>query len=163
VQHSKTLIGAILTLAMFGAGGAIAQSQPTGAGPLARSTFIATMDAEYRKLDTNNDKIVTKAEIEVSQRRIAADAAAQRARAIFQKIDADRNGALSLDEFIRANAAPAPSGEGAAIMKRLDTDRDQKVTLVEYRVLTLKGFDSLDADKDGILTVAEQRASGLAR
>lgn len=163
VQHSKTLIGAGLTLATFGAGGAIAQSQAPGAEPLARSTFIATMDAEYRKLDTNNDKIVTKAEIEANQRRIAADAAAQRARAMFQKIDADGNGALSVDEFIRANAPPAASGEGAAIMNRLDTDRDQKVSLVEYRVLTLKGFDSLDADKDGILTVAEQRASGLAK
>jgi Ca2+-binding EF-hand superfamily protein len=163
VQQSKILTGVTLTLAIFGAGGAIAQSQPPAAAPLARSTFIATMDSEYRKLDTNNDNIVTRAEIDANQRRIAANAAAQRARAIFQKIDTDRNGALSLDEFIRANAAPAPSGEGAAIMKRLDTDRDQKVTLVEYRVLTLKGFDSLDADKDGILTVAEQRAGGLAR
>ncbi len=37
------------------------------------------------------------------------------------------------------------------------------MTPVEHRVLTLSGYDRLDADRDGVLTAAEQRAAGLIK
>ncbi len=150
------------TLAMPGA--LIAQSAPPAAvPPLTRSSFIATMDAEYRKIDTNRDGVVAKNEVEANQQRIVADAAAQRARSLFGQIDSDRNGQLSLAEFTKANAVQPPKADGSGIMARLDTNRDQQVTLVEYRILTLAGFDRLDLDRDGVLTAAEQRASGIMK
>ncbi|MDQ3139779.1 MAG: hypothetical protein M3Q15_03550, partial [Pseudomonadota bacterium] len=80
----------------------------------------------------------------------------------FAQIDGDRNGQLSIDEFIRANAPTGPV-DGSAIMSRLDANRDQKVTLVEYRILTLANFDRIDTDRDGVITPAEQRATATAR
>lgn len=130
--------------------------------PLARSTFIATMDAEYRKLDSNKDGFVTLAELQTQQRALAAASAAQSARQAFAKIDQDRNGQLSEDEFVRASVGQAKV-DVAPMMARLDANRDQRVTLVEYRTLTLANFDRLDADKDGIISAAEQRGSGLAK
>ena len=48
-------------------------------------------------------------------------------------------------------------------MLRLDADRDGRVTLVEYRTLTLARFDQLDGDKDGRLSPAEQSAATAGR
>lgn len=154
-----------LVLASTAASAALAQnpSRPASVQPLTRTSFIATMDAEYQKLDTNRDGNVTKNEVEANQRRIAAEAAAQRARAVFSQIDTDRNGQLSVAEFIKANTDQLKKVDGAAVMGRLDGNRDQKVTLVEYRILTLAGFDRLDLDRDGILTATEQRAGGLVK
>ena len=144
---------------------AMAQRPTPGpaSAPLARATFIATMDAEYKKLDTNSDGMVTRQEIDAKQQRIAAAAVTQRARAIFSQLDTDRNGQVSAEEFIRANLAQIKKVDGTGVMNRLDANRDQKVSGVEYRILTLTNFDRLDADRDGILTVAEQRAGGLVK
>ena len=146
-----------LAIALTASAGAAQTAKPAAAQPLTRAVFIATMDAEYRKLDTNRDQIVTKAEIEANQRSLQAAEAARRARAVFSQVDTDRNGQLSIDEFIRANAT-AVKVDGNAIMGRLDANRDQKVTLVEYRILTLANFDRIDVDRDGVLTIIEQRA-----
>ncbi len=133
-----------------------------GPQPISRATFIATMDAEFRRLDANRDGNGTRAEVEANQRRIVALAASQRAAAAFARIDTDRNGQLSLAEFTRATATPVKADPGA-VMNRLDANRDAKVTIVEYRTLTLTNFDRLDTDKDGMLSLAEQRAGGYGR
>lgn len=130
--------------------------------PIPRATFIATMDADYARLDANRDGSATLAEVEANQRRIVAAAAAQRAAAAFARIDTDRNGQISLAEYSRANA-PTAKPDPAPVMRRLDANRDSKVSLVEYRTLTLTNFDRLDIDKDGVLSVAEQRAGGYGR
>lgn len=151
-----------LVIAFAASGGAAQKAAPRTSEPLTRAVFIATMDAEYRRIDGNRDQIVTKSEIEANQRARRVAAAAQRARAVFGQIDTDRNGQISVDEFVKANATPQTS-DGSAIMGRLDTNRDQKVTLVEYRILTLGNFDRIDTDRDGVLTAGEQRASAGLR
>ncbi len=133
------------------------------AQPLARASFIATMDAEFRKMDANRDGIASHAELEAHQHRHAVQAVEERARATFAGIDADRNGQISMSEFLRATARPPKKPNVAGVMTRLDSNRDQKVTVVEYRTLTLATFDGLDADKDGIVSAAEQRAGGLIK
>ncbi len=152
-----------LTLAVVAASLVAGAAPPPPAQPLTRAAFIATMDGQYRVIDGNKDGIVTPAEIDQHQQRLAIASATSRARASFARIDTDRNGQVSPDEFVRANLASLKKGDSAAVLTRLDTNRDKRVTLVEYRVLTLAGFDRLDADKDGVLTAAEQRASVLAR
>lgn len=139
---------------------AAAAPSSANAEPLSRTAFIATMDAEYRKLDGNKDGVVTRLEVEAQQQRLATATATQRARQAFARMDADRNGQLSADEFVRANVAQVKA-DATAVMNRLDANRDQKVTLVEYRTLTLSNFDRLDSDKDGVISSAERR--GAAR
>lgn len=129
---------------------------------LSRAQFIATMDAEYRKIDVNHNQIVTRSELEMHQREVLAAAAARRARATFATIDTDHDGKISVDEFTKAVARPG-AVDGNAIMGRLDANRDQKVSVVEYRILTLANFDRIDTDRDGTITAAEQAASGIAK
>jgi Ca2+-binding EF-hand superfamily protein len=144
---------------------ASSQRKPVTAGvaPLARSTFISTMDSEYRKLDINKDNSVSKAEVQTANQRMAQAAAAQRARAVFESFDADRNGQINVDEFVRAQVAAVKKEDFMAVANRLDANRDQKISIVEYRALTLASFDRHDADKDGVLSVSEQRAGGFIR
>lgn len=149
------------------AGAALAQTaKPAASGPspISRATYIATMDAEYKKLDTNNDGVVTRLELEASRQRADAASRAEQARTLFVKFDTDRNGQLSLNEFIYATSGgPQARADVSPIMARLDGNRDQKVTLVEYRTVTLTGFDRMDTDKDGVVSVAEMRAGGLVK
>ena len=148
-------------------GVALAQApQPaaSSAEPITRASFIATMDGEYKKLDANSDGIITKIELEASQQRTRTAALAQQARELFVKFDTDRNGQLSLAEFIYATSGgPQQRPDVTPMMTKLDANRDSKVTLVEYRTVTLTGFDKLDTDKDGVVSVAEQRAGGLIK
>ena len=121
------------------------------------------MDGEFRKLDANHDGVATRGEVDAQQQRLAAATITQRARSLFAQLDADHNGQISGEEFVRANLAQMKKVDGTAVMSRLDTNHDAKVSAVEYRILTLSGFDRLDLDRDGVLTVAEQRAGGLAK
>jgi len=133
------------------------------AQPLARATFLGSMDEEFRKSDANKDGAISRAELASYQQLAATAALEQRAREAFAAMDKDRNGQVSAGEFVRANVGPAKKIDVAPMMTRLDSNRDQKVSLVEYRSLTLANFDRLDADKDGFLSPAEQRASGLVK
>ena len=153
---------------MFAALGAALLAAPIAAQapavqPLGRAAFIASMDSEYRRLDANNDGSATRAEVEANQRRILADVATRNAQAQFARIDTDRNGQISSAEFLRAAAGSPQRVDVTRQMGRLDANRDGKVTIVEYRTLTVANFDRLDTDKDGILSAAEQRAGGYAR
>ena len=124
--------------------------------------FIETMDAEFNKMDANKDKLVTRAEIEQFQRAIAVVEAQARARALFTQLDTDRNGQLSMTEFSKTvGAAPAPNP--AAVLAPGDLNRDGQITLVEFRTSKLANFDRMDADKDGIVSVAEMKAAGLIK
>lgn len=154
--------GTVMLLGLVAAP-ALAQTAPA-APPLSRATFLATMDAEYRRIDTNNDGGATRAEVAANQQRIVAASAQARIAAAFASIDKDRNGQISPAEFTAANGGgKLPAVDPTGVMSRLDGNRDGKVTLVEYRTLTLANFDRLDTDKDGILSPAEQRAGGFAR
>lgn len=158
---------ALVVLMFFGAASHAQAQAPASAAarvsqPLNRTAFLATMDAEYRSIDANRDQALSQVELETHQRSVVAASAARRARAAFATIDTDRNGQVSVDEYIKSTARPA-AVDGRAIMARLDANRDQKVSVVEYRILTLANFDRIDADRDGNLTAAEQRASGIAK
>ncbi|MBA2771819.1 MAG: EF-hand domain-containing protein [Sphingomonas sp.] len=160
----------VLAIALGAAEPSLAQSRtsapassPAQAQPLGRATFIATMDEEFRKMDSNRDGLASRGELEAHQHSHAVRALEDRARATFAGIDADRNGQISMTEFLRATARPANRPDVTGTMARLDANRDQKVTLVEYRTLTLTTFDRLDADKDGVVSPAEQRSGGLIK
>jgi len=138
--------------------------EASNAEPISRTSFIATMDGEYKKLDANNDGVVTRVELEASQQRTRMAEQVRQARQLFVRFDADKNGQLSLNEFVFATSGgPQAKPNVTPMMTRLDTNRDQKVTLIEYRTMTLANFDRLDTDKDGVASLAEQRAGGIIK
>ena len=164
VQLSKSgLVLSAFFLLTASAASAQPRTMKASAQPLSRAAFITTMDSEFGKLDANRDGVATRAEVDAQQQRLAAATISQRARALFAQLDADHDGKVSAEEFVRANLAQMKKVNGTAVMNRLDTNHDAKVSAVEYRILTLVGFDRLDLDRDGVLTVAEQRAGGLVK
>lgn len=141
----------------------IAQPQPaptptqagtTSSGDVPRSTFIQSMDAEFRKRDLDGDGKITRAEVEQAERNEAIAKAQAQNRALFSSLDSDRNGLLSPGEFA-ALVRNIPTPDVSEKMRRFDSNRDQVISLVEYRGATLTNFDRLDADKDGIVTERE--------
>lgn len=134
------------------------QRPPVAAAPqvpdMPRAVFIAQMDAEHRKRDTDGDGKITRAELERWERgQLIAQAQAGN-RALFARLDADRNGVLTPGEFAALVQDPGNPDVGP-MMTRFDGNRDQVITMVEYRAATLANFDRLDTDKDGVLTGAE--------
>ena len=144
-------------LGAFAACPAVAQA----AAPIPRATFLTVMDGEFRKMDADKDGQVTKLEIEQFQRLQAVAQAQARNRALFTQLDADRNGQISPAEFAKVTAPEAINAQ--PVLAQYDSNRDGKVTQVEYRGVKLGRFDALDADKDGIASVPEQRAAGLIK
>lgn len=130
------------------------------AQPVPRTTFIQTMEAEFRAMDADRNNVLTKKEIEDFQRAASAQAIQQRKAAIFQTLDKDRNGSLSAGEFAALPVSLPPPNAGPALAQT-DGNRDGSVTLVEYRAGKLVNFDRMDTDKDGIVTPTEMKAAGL--
>lgn len=142
--------------------GAQQASSAPGAVAVPRTAFIQTMDGEFGKMDADKDKVLIRTEIEQFLRAVAVAEAGARARALFTRLDADKNGQLSLAEFGKMAVAPPPPS-ATPVLSQADLNRDGRVTLVEYRTAKLANFDRMDADKDGIVTVPEMKAAGLVK
>jgi Ca2+-binding EF-hand superfamily protein len=127
-----------------------------------RADFIKTMDLDFARMDANKDNIVTKAEIDQYQRASSLAEARAKVRALFAQLDTDKNGQLSEAEFEKMGVTTAPTN-AAPILVSNDLNRDGRITLVEFRTAKLANFDRMDADKDGIVSVAEMRAAGLIK
>jgi hypothetical protein len=130
--------------------------------PVARAQFLTVMDQEFRKIDADKDGKLVKAEVEAFQRAVAVAESAQRNRALFAQLDSDRNGQINQAEFVKLAVTP-PSPDAGPLLAQSDLNKDQHVTLVEYRTAKLANFDRMDADKDGVVSVAEMRAGGLVK
>lgn len=129
--------------------------------PLARATFAAQMDAQFRKIDSDGNGQLSVAEIEQFEKQKAVAEAQARNEALFDQLDVNNNGQLSATEF--AKLVREPAGIGAQpMLSREDGNRDSQVSLLEHRSATLANFDRLDTDKDGVVTAAEMKAGGVA-
>lgn len=155
MQHSMLVL--TVTATMWAGSAANAQ---VAAKPLARSQFIAEMDAEFRKTDADKNGQLTRTEIEQYQMLQAVAQAQARNSAAFAQLDSDKNGQLSKAEFAKIGT-PAPTANAQPMLGRMDGNRDSQVSLVEHRTATLANFDRLDVDKDGNVTPAEMRAGGV--
>ncbi len=140
---------------------AMAQQRGPAPVPVPRTDFIRTMDTEFGGMDADKNKIVTKAEIEQFQRAAGMVRARETARALFARLDADKNGQLNIAEFERI--AAAPRANAAPVLGQTDLNKDGQITIVEYRTAKVANFDRMDADKDGIVSVAEMKAAGLIK
>ena len=143
-------------------GMASAASAQDGAVPsVNRGDFVASMNAEFARLDANGDGRVTAAEVDASQRQAAQAEALRQNRMVFDRLDADGNGTLTPEEFGQlANPAAIPI-DATPMMTQLDLDGDGAITLVEHRTATQANFDRIDGDRDGVITPAEMRVAGI--
>jgi Ca2+-binding EF-hand superfamily protein len=130
--------------------------------PVPRHTYVATMDDEFRKIDADKNVKLTRREIEDHRRAVVVLETQQRNRSVFARLDRDRNGQLSLQEFA-AISAPPRTVNVAPILAEVDLNRDGSVTQVEYRAGKLVRFDRMDTDKDSVISVAELRAGGVIK
>ena len=156
----RRVVLGMIAVAIAGTATGQQKAELAGPKPIARAQFLASMDAEFRKMDADKNGQVAKSELEQFQLAQAIAAGEARNRAQFIQLDANKNGQLSPTEFAKL-VAPPPAANGQPMLARMDGNRDSQLSLVEYRVATLANFDRLDTDKDGVVTPAEMKAGGI--
>lgn len=139
----------------------LAQSAPAQK-PIARADFIKTIDTRFSAMDANHDGVVTKAELAAEQQRELQQTKArieQQLRLRFSQLDTNKDGHLSLQEFMAA-APPLHTAESPdQMLQRLDTNHDGKISADEFRAPELAKFSKIDANHDGVVTPAEMQAA----
>ena len=145
-----------------------ARSAADEAKPVSRTALSDELNSDYADLDTDKDGRVTGDEIKARLlRKAEADLAVLKSARdeAFAKLDTNSDGSISKAEF--EARAPLPAIKDAtemanANMGRFDADKDGAVTQEEFRAPTLANFDRLDKNKDGTLSLAEQKGSAPA-
>jgi len=141
------------------ASAAAAQTAPK---PIPRAQYLQTVDGHFSGADTNHDGLLTKAEVAAQQQRDLDKAKAglnQKFTVEFNRLDTNRDGKLSLQEFL-AGIPALKLGEGAdQMIARLDTNHDGKISAEEFRAPEMAKFNKVDANHDGIVTPQEQQAA----
>ena len=138
---------------------------PAGSPPktISRADFVKQAATEFEAIDVAHHGFVTKAEFaaaELKARQQAVEAARSRMEARFAELDTNKDGQLSLSEFmVAAPKLPATLPNGAALMAQFDKKHDGKVTLDEYRAPFLASFDKVDTNHDGVISEAELKAA----
>ena len=173
-----TMILAATALAFPAAAGA--QSQMRGPqGDVSLSQMQQRSAERFAALDANNDGRVTKAEME-AQREARRDAR-------FDRLDTNDDGAISKAEMDAAREQRAAKrtermanreGDAAKVrgkrgnrmgkgmrgggFDRLDANNDGSVTLAEFQAPQIERFQRADANGDGVLTQAERQSARQA-
>ena len=154
------------TAALGDAPQAGAPAQAKGPQPVSRVVYMSRVDKAFGAVDTNKDGYTDRAEIEAAEARVLANRKAQMLKqreAAFRQLDKDKSGSLSLQEFNSAVAAQSPKPDATPRLKQLDKNGDGKISMVESRAPAEAQFVRLDTNKDGILSVEEQRRRGAKK
>lgn len=115
-------------------------SDPSAAKPL----------TSFEGKDANGDGKITQAEY------------AKAAQAIFQMMDADQSGTVTVQEMDAARAALGMANSAVSsekIIQQADSDGDGKLTLAEWMANANAQFDALDTNKDGVIDRQEWDAA----
>jgi hypothetical protein len=151
-----------LILACAAAALGTAAAAQTAPKSITRTDYLKGVDSHFNAADTNHDGFVSKAELVVQQQRELDQAKArlnQQLQAKFNQLDTNKDGKLTLQEFLGA-APPLRVGENAdQLMQRLDTNHDGKMSAEEFRAPELAKFNKVDANRDGTVTPQEAQAA----
>ncbi len=156
------LLTAFLSTAAVAASAQNTASPASAAQQVTRATYMQKVDNAFVNVDANKDGFMDRAEIESAETKALVTRKAVMLRdreAAFRKMDADKNGSLSLQEYNAALVALQPrKADATPVLNRLDTNTDGKISLAENRTPSMAQFDRADANKDGALTPAELKA-----
>lgn len=169
----KTVLISTCAAALLLTAGAASAQSPRGQridadqdGRVSQAEFLSRLDRPAAA-DANRDGSITPEE-----RRAAMQArVAQRRDAVFDRLDADNDGAITRTEFeTRPERAPRArmGGQQARRMHRAHAARagmagDRTVDLSQARERMVQTFARLDKDGDGYLTAEERRAGAMER
>jgi Ca2+-binding EF-hand superfamily protein len=145
---------------------AMALAQDTAAAeeakPVTRIELSNRLDTDYTDLDADKDGKVDAAEINARLKKSAEaelEVIKKDRDAAFAKFDTDGNGAISRAEFdVRAKLPTIKEPDAKPFLDKFDANKDGGISKDEFREPTMTNFEKLDKDKDGTLSVAEQKA-----
>jgi Ca2+-binding EF-hand superfamily protein len=123
-------------------------------GKVSLAELTASRETWLTRVDTNKDGVATRAEIDASFQ----EGRKEHLQKMFERDDANKDGALTLDEISNAKPKPAPNaqnGAKAGRMGRFDENGDGKVERAELKTAAERQFARLDKNGDGTLTSDE--------
>jgi Ca2+-binding EF-hand superfamily protein len=166
VTYRLISTAALMLGAAMPAAAAAQSTAPAAAAPQQQPTRAAmqrNLDVNFKAIDTNNDGTLVATELgaaEVKAQQQRAVAARTQVETRFGQLDTNKDGQLSKAEFLVLVPAPRPAASnGQSLVAALDKNKDGKVTADEYRAPMFARFDSLDTNKDGVLSVQERQAA----
>ena len=138
-----------------------------GNGVVTRAEAQASATAMFARLDANQDGKLDKTDRDARRTEMRGK--------MFDKLDADNNGAVSEGEFMADRGmrgdggpgmdAPGKKGHGRhhrgghgmmKMSKMADTNKDGAVSQAEFAAAAMKRFDMADANRDGQITQEER-------
>lgn len=160
--------GAIGVVALLGIAGPAAadeaSTQSPGAGAhmkqrckddpeKCREAMQKKADAWWKKVDTDGDGTISKAEAEANATpRLAGD---------FDKVDTNHDGKITREE-LQAAGKQARHARGKEWWDKVDTDHDGSISKAEAEANAprlAKNFDKVDSNGDGKITPEEMKAA----
>jgi Ca2+-binding EF-hand superfamily protein len=136
---------------------------PASQPPLTRTAIGQSADATFKAFDTNNDGVLSQAELAAAELKVLQQRVAvvhQRLDGEFTKLDTNHDGQLSKAEFMAAAPqTPTTGPNGSSLLGQLDKNHDGKVSPDEFRNPRLAQFDALDSNHDGVISDAEKQAA----
>ena len=189
---------AVAAIALAGTA-AIAQTAPQAAvparpmadGAMTRAETVAMVRDHFARLDSDRDGSITTAEVTARRgqmaHRMGGRTAPRDPGAAFDRIDANKDGMISRDEFASVRERRIEKrverrterlegardgqprmmrmhrrgggGMGPRMIVMADTNKDGRITLAEAETLALQHFDRMDRNRDGRITREERRAA----
>jgi Ca2+-binding EF-hand superfamily protein len=173
---------------------------------MTRNEVVAMVREHFGRMDADRDGAITTAEVTQGHAKMAGrmgrrhsggawqgenghgmaghDGAMRDPNAAFDRLDSNKDGSISRDEFARGHeqrlerrvviqqgqmGAPGEAMRGrgmhrmggmpgARMIVMADANHDGKITLAEAETLALQHFDRMDANHDGQVTPEEHRA-----
>lgn len=203
----------LIAAALLTGAAALAQTQapapsapPAPPAPMARSMpdkvmtraeVVQMVREHFGKMDADRNGAITTGEMEQMRTKVAGDMKKRHFQhrldvpgrdpnAAFDRLDANKDGSISRDEFTQAReerierrverrekikeGAPKNGkdmhrfvmrrhggGFGGRMIVMADSNRDGQITLAEAETMALQHFDQMDANKDGQVTREERR------
>jgi len=150
------IIGCVGT-ALASAG--VAQTAPK---PIPRAQYQQAVDARFNTVDANHDGVLTSAELDAQRQREMQQTKANMAKQLqdaFKRLDTNKDGRLTLQEFMATATTIKTTETPEQLVARLDSNNDGKVSAEEFRGPEMAKFNKVDANHDGIVTPAEIQAA----